>query len=688
MRRPRRVIALGLCLLAAWAGHRGIDEWRFRSDAALPSRSLASGRLAEARDRLLGLLVRRPRDGEALYRLGTCEAALGREAEAVRAWSEVPEGSPFAGRAAVELARRELKSHRLVAAEVLMKRALADPGPHAIEALETLVTLDKIEGRTEEAERLVRTSADRYPSVVGLLRELVQLGSTNPHKLDLVRAGLETAARASPVDDRVWLGRANLATRLGRFVEAAGWLDRCLARRPEDPAAWRGRLRLAVESGDAEGARLALRHLPPGEVEPAEALGLRAWFAAGAGDDAEEARSLRLRLALEPAHLRTLDRLAELEQKVGRVDEAAGLRSRKAELDRAKAEYEIVLFLPDASLRSAQLARLADQLDRRLKAKALRATAARQRVGDPEPPEALARLAKIPTPKPPAESTVAALLAFAPKPARRDRAAPPAREGAAPAFVDEAESSGLRFAFENGIEPRRQLPETMSGGVGLLDFDGDGFLDVYCVWGGTFPPGSDPSRPSGGDRLFRNKGDGTVEDATEASGIARMPRGYGHGVAVGDYDGDGDPDLLVTRWDAYALDRNRGDATFDDATEAAGLAGPRDWPTSAAFADLDGDLDLYVAHHLVWDAENPQTCLDPRTQAPAFCGPPKFKSRPDHLFRNDGGRFVDVTWPSGRVEAFEGVRADFGHLLREGEGRARPLPGFGRGDGPPPPASR
>ena len=150
----------------------------------------------------------------------------------------------------------------------------------------------------------------------------------------------------------------------------------------------------------------------------------------------------------------------------------------------------------------------------------------------------------------------------------------------------------------------------MSGGVGLLDYDGDGWLDVYCVQGGPFPPPG-PAPPNG-DRLFRNRGDGTFEDATGRLGRRRIPGGYGHGVAVGDVDNDGDPDLFITRWRAYALYRNRGDGTFEDVTAEWGLGGDRDWPTSAAFADLDGDgdLDLYVCHYVEWDAEHPTICRD------------------------------------------------------------------------------
>ena len=159
----------------------------------------------------------------------------------------------------------------------------------------------------------------------------------------------------------------------------------------------------------------------------------------------------------------------------------------------------------------------------------------------------------------------------------------------------------------------------MSGGVAVLDFDGDGWLDVYAVQGGPFPPRGSP--PPFGDRLFRNRGDGRFEDVTAASGLAALPGGYGHGVAVGDYDNDGRPDLFVTRWRSYALYHNLGEGRFEDATAQAGLGGDRDWPTSAAWADLDndGDLDLYVCHYLKWDAENPTLCEYPDAPSRGIC---------------------------------------------------------------------
>src|SRR5262249_4063594 len=162
---------------------------------------------------LLPLVASRPRDGEALYQLGVCEAELGRADRARELWERVGPRSPAYGLAAVSLARQVLGQHRFADAEKLMLRALGDDGPHAKEARETLVMLYKIEGRYEEARRLVAEAAGSYPEVIGLLRELDQLASANPFGVDKVRAGLETASRSAPGDDRVWLGWANLATR-------------------------------------------------------------------------------------------------------------------------------------------------------------------------------------------------------------------------------------------------------------------------------------------------------------------------------------------------------------------------------------------------------------------------------------------------------------------------------------------
>ena len=325
----------------------------------------------------------------------------------------------------------------------------------------------------------------------------------------------------------------------------------------------------------------------------------------------------------------------------------------RAEIVRAAARTRELLDGDDPAGHAAELARLAETLGRGFDARRWWALHAQANPGSAEAAAGLARLgAEAPDSATPPRTLAALLAAYKPAAAAPAAAPRPAAPGEPPRFRDEAASSGLRFVYETGGTPRTP-PKMMGGGVALLDYDGDGWLDVYCVQGGVFPPVAGPASPAGGDRLFRNKGDGTFDDATARAGLVGGPRGYGYGAAVGDVDRDGHPDLLVTRWRSYALYRNNGNGTFADITDRWGLGGDRDWPTSAAFADLDndGDLDLYVCHYLEYNPADPTASSRMAGLSPLAYSPLMYEALPDHLFRNDGGRFVDVSKEAGIADS-------------------------------------
>jgi hypothetical protein len=210
-------------------------------------------------------------------------------------------------------------------------------------------------------------------------------------------------------------------------------------------------------------------------------------------------------------------------------------------------------------------------------------------------------------------------------------------------------ASELPFRYDRGETGQAWPVETTGGGIGLLDFDGDGRIDLFFPQGGRLlAEGGEPRRASS-DVLLLNMGEGRFEDVSARVGLC--PNGYGQGVTVADYDGDGDPDVYVTRYGRNTLWRNdRQHGRFTDVTDEAGV-GCGSWSLGAAFADYDGDgdLDLFVANYLAFDPKRAPFRHDPLTGAPDYGLPQEFPGLPDVLYRNDGnGRFNDVT-------AFAGV---------------------------------
>jgi len=214
-----------------------------------------------------------------------------------------------------------------------------------------------------------------------------------------------------------------------------------------------------------------------------------------------------------------------------------------------------------------------------------------------------------------------------------------------PQFVDIARQAGVAFHHTNGATAEKHVVETMGSGGVFFDYDGDGWIDIFLVDGGSIADAAVARRAR--HRLYRNRGNGTFEDVTDRSGIQH--REYGMGACAGDYDGDGRPDLYITNYGPNALYRNRGDGTFTDVTATARVGDPR-WSTGCAFADLDrdGDLDLWVVNYVAADSTHSPFCGNARLGVRFYCHPLTYEPLSSTVYRNDGnGVFTDVSAASG-----------------------------------------
>lgn len=228
----------------------------------------------------------------------------------------------------------------------------------------------------------------------------------------------------------------------------------------------------------------------------------------------------------------------------------------------------------------------------------------------------------------------------------------PATSGDGPIVFEEiAHRSGLTFVSDSSPTANKNQPETMVAGVGLLDYDNDGYLDIFLVNGAAIPS-LQKETPKYWNRLYHNNHDGTFTDVTEKAGVAGF--GYGMGVSVGDYDNDGWPDIYVVNVGKNQLLHNNGNGTFTDVTDKASVGGglldaKKMWSVSAAWVDYnnDGLLDLFVSNYCKWEVNKDPYC-GPTPKLRAYCHPNNYANLPNTLYRNNGdGTFTDVSSETG-----------------------------------------
>ena len=223
-------------------------------------------------------------------------------------------------------------------------------------------------------------------------------------------------------------------------------------------------------------------------------------------------------------------------------------------------------------------------------------------------------------------------------------------------FEEIAQKAGLHYITANGNTENKNQPQTMVAGVALFDYDGDGYLDVYLI-GGAAIPSLEKETPAYWNRLFHNNHDGTFTDVTEKAGLAGA--GYGSGVAIGDYDNDGWPDIFVANVTGNQLFHNNHDGTFSDVTEKAGvggakLNGKKMWSVGAGWFDYnnDGLLDLFVVNYCVWEVNKDPYCRV-KEGVRGYCHPRYYAPTHNTLYRNNGdGTFTDVSDETGIAQQF------------------------------------
>jgi tetratricopeptide (TPR) repeat protein len=621
-------------------------------------RAMARRRWSEVEKKLEQWTAAHPHQGEAQLMLANLRLGLGRRESAVGLLGSIPESSPSWEGAQMMLGELAVRERRAAGAEQIFRR-VAGRDPRAIAPRQRLIYLLGMQQRTAEARSILwqiyHISND--PRVlVDLVLELLQ------DRDDVRGLAPELSEFVAKTPQDAFLRRAwglSLVYQ-GRPQQALPHLEAAAAGLVDDP--W-GRFALAecrIMLGQSVAAEEAMG--PPLErpEDAAQWWLFRGQIAEALGQHESALAAFEQAVARQPAGREAHFRLAQLLKRLGRTDLA---RSQLAEANRiadrikeVRREHQRLrrTGLPsdsglferlgglcrDAGMIAEARAWLlqAIQLDAKRES-AQAGLALIERTPDAEPVALpYPRIATSPgdTRRPSTEALATAEAS--------QRALWHASTAGAPPFQDRSDSAGISYNYESGASNRLHIADTMGGGVGLIDFDNDGWMDIYFINGCTIP--FDPAAPPHPNVLYRNLGNGTFRDVTATAGVGG--RGYGMGCAVGDYDNDGYEDLFVTGLTETILYRNRGDGTFEDATIAAGVT-THAWTTAAGFGDLDrdGDLDLVVITYVDCGLDDRLECRD-QSGRRIHCTPARYPAQDDLLYRNNGdGTFTEVSLAAG-----------------------------------------
>lgn len=670
-----RYLVIVLLVLGAFGGLHSL--WNASSTERLLHQAallLSSEEYVEAERLAKEVLLQDERSSQALLIAGEAAIRQSHNEDAIRYFLQVEDdGSADAVHAFYRAGERLMTTGHAREAEQSLRRALQyDPG-HLL-ANKKLAVLLQIQGRTWESAPLVR----RLLLGGGLAKDhLLMVGAVDTTFVEDYQF-VENCLESDAGNLEVLLGRARQLLAKSRLQDAEPILDRIIDEHPQSIETQARLGGVYLERGADREFLEWRRKLPRGADSHPEIWHVQGLWARRNGQVPGAVRCFLEAARLDPNHKGAIFQLSQLLNDTKHSEVAGHLAVRSQRLSQLHYLLMEVRFGYNAQL-ARKMVDLLDLLDRPLEAIGWCYVLQDWKLGNEE--WAVPRASQLHVKLAGEDSlTLAAGNLVAqldpeefPLPQWPDRVAETEvlqssspRDGTVH-FVETAEAVGIDFQYFNGttaISGLGHILQATGGGIAVIDYDLDGWPDLYFIQSGPFP--FQPGQTQYTNRLYRNLGDGQFEDVTAATGLADS--GYGQGVAVGDYNSDGLPDLYVANFGGNRLYENTGCGNFKDVTGRAAVSGDH-WTTSCMFADLNGDAlpEIYAVNYALKEEVLELNCQ--HEDQPRTCAPTLLTADQDQLYRNRGdGTFQNVTQQSGIVapdgKGLAVVAADFEHRGR------------------------